>query len=54
MLHFQHAMAVPLVVSPGYFFSLNRKMLTSVIIAYNISNLKMADDNIMRYIGFLF
>lgn len=30
MLHFQHAMATPLGVSPGYFFILNRKMLTSV------------------------
>ncbi|CAL8118178.1 unnamed protein product [Orchesella dallaii] len=30
MLHFQQALAVPLVVSPGGFFSLNREMLTSV------------------------
>ncbi|CAL8118072.1 unnamed protein product [Orchesella dallaii] len=29
MLHFQQALAVPLVVAPGHFFSLNRKMLTS-------------------------
>ncbi|CAL8118078.1 unnamed protein product [Orchesella dallaii] len=30
MLHYQQALAVPLVVSPGGFFSLNREMLTSV------------------------